>query len=313
MQPALAQLAQLTQQHPEFAPGWLFLGLLQSDLSQVLQAEQSLQQYLKLSTSTNDPDRMGGISEAYLALSQMAQKQGRFAMADEWLAKIPAEADPLKVASRRAALLAQQGRKAEGLKVLEQVKTSNPQEVRLKALALSQWLREDKQISAAFATIEKALAQFPADTDLQSEMAMLCEKLGRFEQMESLLRGLIKAKPNDPHAYNALGYSLADRKIRLDEARELILKAVQLAPRDPFIQDSLGWLEYRAGNLQEALRILEAAFKARPDAEIAAHLGEVHWHLGQKDKAGTIWREGLMLKADNDTLLETLKQFNFKP
>lgn len=234
-------------------------------------------------------------------------------MADEWLAKIPAEADPLKVASRRAALLAQQGRKAEGLKVLEQVKTSNPQEVRLKALALSQWLREDKQISAAFATIEKALAQFPADTDLQSEMAMLCEKLGRFEQMESLLRGLIKAKPNDPHAYNALGYSLADRKIRLDEARELILKAVQLAPRDPFIQDSLGWLEYRVGNLQEALRILEAAFKARPDAEIAAHLGEVHWSLGHKEKAGNIWREGLMLKADNETLLETLKQFNFKP
>jgi len=313
MQPALAQLSQLTKQHPEFAPGWLFLGLLQSDLSQVLQAEQSLQQYLKLATNANDPDRMGGVSEAYLALSQMAQKQGRFAIADEWLAKIPAEADPLKVASRRAALLAQQGRKAEGLKVLEQVKTSNPQEVRLKALALSQWLREDKQIPAAFATIEKALAQFPADTDLQSEMAMLCEKLGRFEQMESLLRGMIKAKPNDPHAYNALGYSLADRKIRLDEARELILKAVQLAPRDPFIQDSLGWLEYRAGNLQEALRILEAAFKARPDAEIAAHLGEVHWSLGQKDKAGTIWREGLMLKADNETLLETLKQFNFKP
>jgi Flp pilus assembly protein TadD len=313
MQPALAQLSQLTKQHPEFAPGWLFLGLLQSDLTQVLQAEQSLQQYLKLATNANDPDRMGGVSEAYLALSQMAQKQGRFAIADEWLAKIPAEADPLKVASRRAALLAQQGRKAEGLKVLEQVKTSNPQEVRLKALALSQWLREDKQISAAFATIEKALAQFPADTDLQSEMAMLCEKLGRFEQMESLLRGMIKAKPNDPHAYNALGYSLADRKIRLDEARELILKAVQLAPRDPFIQDSLGWLEYRAGNHQEALRILEAAFKARPDAEIAAHLGEVHWSMGQKDKAGTIWREGLMLKADNETLLETLKQFNFKP
>jgi Flp pilus assembly protein TadD len=313
MQPALAQLYQLSRQHPEFAPGWLFLGLLQSDLSQVLQAEQSLQQYLKLTTASNDPDRTGGLSEAYLALSQMAQKQGRFQQADDWLAQIPPEADPLKVASRRAALLAQQGRKAEGLKVLEHVKTGTPQEVRLKALALSQWLREDKQITAAFATLEKALAQFPADTDLQSEMAMLCEKLGRFEQMESLLRGMIKAKPNDPHAYNALGYSLADRKIRLDEARELILKAVQLAPRDPFIQDSLGWLEYRSGNAQEALRILEAAFKARPDAEIAAHLGEVHWSLGQQDKAGTIWREGLMLKADNETLLDTLKQFNFKP
>ena len=313
LQPALVQLNQLTQQHPEFAPGWLFLGLLQNDLSQVLQAEQSLKQYIQLADKAKDPDLLGGLSEAFLALSQMAQKQGRWTQADEWLARIPPEADPLKVASRRATLLAQQGRKAEGLKVLEQVKVNSPQEARLKALALSQWFREDKQITAAFATIEKASAQFPADTDLQSEMAMLCEKLGRFDQMESLLRGIMKVKPTDPHAFNALGYSLADRKIRLDEARELIVKAVQLTPRDPFIQDSLGWLEYRSGNAQEALRILEAAFKSRPDAEIAAHLGEVHWSLGNHEKAGTIWREGLLLKADNETLLETLKQFKFKP
>ena len=313
MQPALAQLNQLTKQHPNFAPGWLFLGLLQNDLSQMLLSEQSLKQYIKLVDHAKDNDQTGGLSEAYLALSQMAQKQGQWIQADEWLARIPPNADPLKVASRRAALLAQQGRKSDGLKILEQVKVNNPQEVRLKALALSQWLREDKQITAALTIIEKALAQFPADTDLQSEMSMLCEKLGRFDQMESLLRGIMKVKPNDAHAFNALGYSLADRKIMLDEARELILKAVQLAPRDPFIQDSLGWLEYRVGNTTEAVRILEAAFKARPDAEIAAHLGEVYWVLGQKDKAGTIWREGLMLKSDNETLLETLKQFKFKP
>ena len=313
MQPALAQLNQLTKQHANFAPGWLFLGLLQSDLSQMLLSEQSLKQYIKLVDLAKDNDQSGGLSEAYLALSQMAQKQGQWIQADEWLARIPPNSDPLKVASRRAALLAQQGRKSDGLKILEQVKVNNPQEVRLKALALSQWLREDKQITAALTIIEKALAQFPADTDLQSEMSMLCEKLGRFDQMESLLRGIMKVKPNDAHAFNALGYSLADRKIRLDEARELILKAVQLAPRDPFIQDSLGWLEYRVGNTTEAVRILEAAFKARPDAEIAAHLGEVYWVLGQKDKAGTIWREGLMLKSDNETLLETLKQFKFKP
>jgi Flp pilus assembly protein TadD len=131
--------------------------------------------------------------------------------------------------------------------------------------------------------------------------------------MEKLLRGLMKAKPTDPHAFNALGYSLADRKVRLEEARELILKAIQLAPRDPFIQDSLGWLEYRMGNTAEALRILEAAYKERPDAEIAAHLGEVLWATDQKEKAGRIWREGLMLKSDNETLLETIKQFKFKP
>ena len=313
MQQALVQLKQLSQQHPEFAPGWLFLGLLQSDLSQVLQAEQSLKQYIALAGQTSDPDLSGGLSEAYLALSQMAQKQGLWTQADEWLTKIPSSADPLKVASRRAALLSQQGRKADGLKLLEAVSVSSPQEAKLKALALSQWLRDDKQINAALTTIENALAQFPADPELQSEMAMLCEKLGRFEQMESLLRGLMKIKPTDPHAFNALGYSLADRKIRLDEARELILKAIQLAPRDPFIQDSLGWLEYRVGNTQEAIRILEAAYKERPDAEIAAHLGEVHWVAGNLDKAGTIWREGFMLKSDNETLLETFKQFKFKP
>ena len=313
MQPALAQLNQLTQQHATFAPGWLFLGLLQSDLSQVLLSEQSLKTYINLVGQAKDTDQSGGLSEAYLALSQMAQKQGRWAQADEWLALIPPNADPLKVASRRAALLAQQGRKSDGLKLLEQVKVNTPQDARLKALAISQWLREDKQINAALTIIEQALAKFPADTDLQSEMAMLCEKLGRFDQMESLLRGIMKVKPTDAHAFNALGYSLADRKIRLDEARELILKAVQLAPRDPFIQDSLGWLEYRVGNTAEAIRILEAAYKARPDAEIAAHLGEVYWQSGQQDKAGTIWREGLMLKSDNETLLETLKQFKFKP
>jgi Flp pilus assembly protein TadD len=325
MQLALVQLNLLSKQNPDFAPGWLFLGLLQTDLSQFAAAELSLQRFIKLNASTdttnaaNGPsgssgtDASGGLSEAYFALSQIAQKQGQLAQADQWLARIPPDSDPLKIASRRAALLAQQGRKAEGLNLLEQVKVSNPQAAKQKALAISQWLRDDKQFNAALTTIEEALTKFPADTDLQSELAMICEKLGRYEQMESLLRGIMKAKPNDPHAFNALGYSLADRNTRLDEARQLILKAIQLAPRDPFIQDSLGWLEYRVGNTKEALRILEAAYKARPDAEIAAHLGEVYWILGQQDKAGSIWREGLLLKSDNETLLETLKQFKFTP
>ena len=325
MQLALVQLNLLSKQNPDFAPGWLFLGLLQTDLSQFAAAELSLQRFIKLNASTdttnaaNGPsgtsgtDASGGLSEAYFALSQIAQKQGQLAQADQWLARIPPDSDPLKIASRRAALLAQQGRKAEGLNLLEQVKVSNPQAAKQKALAISQWLRDDKQFNAALTTIEESLTKFPADTDLQSELAMICEKLGRYEQMESLLRGIMKAKPNDPHAFNALGYSLADRNTRLDEARQLILKAIQLAPRDPFIQDSLGWLEYRVGNTKEALRILEAAYKARPDAEIAAHLGEVYWILGQQDKAGSIWREGLLLKSDNETLLETLKQFKFTP
>lgn len=129
--------------------------------------------------------------------------------------------------------------------------------------------------------------------------------------MERLLRRIIQLKPDYHHAYNALGYSLADRNIRLPEARELILKAVQFAPADPFIKDSLGWVEFRLGNKPEAARIFAAAYKAEPDAEIAAHYGEVLWSL---DRATAPWHgEGQLLNPDNETLLETLKRFNIKP
>jgi Flp pilus assembly protein TadD len=130
--------------------------------------------------------------------------------------------------------------------------------------------------------------------------------------MERLLRRIIAEKPEYHHAYNALGYSFADRNIRLSEARQLILKALEFAPGDPFISDSLGWVEFRNGNKAEAVRILQLAYKARPDAEIAAHLGEVLWSMGQRDQAMSIWREGAQLNADNETLTGTLKRLRVK-
>lgn len=106
---------------------------------------------------------------------------------------------------------------------------------------------------------------------------------------------------------------MADRNIRLSEARQLIMQALERSPNDAYIQDSLGWVAFRQGQLSEARNILQAAYKARPDAEIAAHLGEVLWTMGLRQEAQAIWREGLLLKADNDTLVETLKRFDFKP
>jgi len=97
------------------------------------------------------------------------------------------------------------------------------------------------------------------------------------------------------------------------EARQLIKKALEFAPADPYIQDSLAWVEFRLGNAQEALRVIEIAYKAKPDAEIAAHFGEILWSLGQQDRARMIWREGLLLNAENDTLRETLKRLQVKP
>ena len=106
-----------------------------------------------------------------------------------------------------------------------------------------------------------------------------------------------------------MGYSLADRSIRLDEARQLVIKALEFAPDDPYIVDSLAWVEYRSGNPQEALRLLQKAFKSKPDAEIAAHLGELLWVLNQRDEANSIWKQGLALNPQNDTLLETMRRF----
>ncbi|MEQ1660183.1 MAG: tetratricopeptide repeat protein, partial [Hylemonella sp.] len=132
-------------------------------------------------------------------------------------------------------------------------------------------------------------------------------------EMERLLRRIIAEKPQYHHAYNALGYSFADRSVRLGEARQLILKALEFAPDDPFISDSLGWVEFREGNKAEALRVLQKAYRARPDAEIAAHLGEVLWSMGQREQALSVWREGLQLNAENETLVETLKRLRVKP
>ena len=310
---ALVQLQQLTQQHPELAQGWLMLGLMQQDMGQVLQAEQQLVRYLDLTKDNKEAEQEAGRGEALLVLSQMAQQKGQMAQANEWLSQIPAGVDPIRLASRRAELLVQQGRTDEARLVLSQIKTATPEQSRRKALVLAQWLREHKQTAAAHEVVQQALTDHPDNPELLTELSLIAEKLKRFDEMEAILRSLMKSYPKDPHAYNALGYSLADRKIRLQEARELVTQAVQLTPEDPYIQDSLGWVEFRMGNHQEALRILQAAYKAKPDAEIAAHLGEVLWTLGKTQEAGTLWREGLLLKPDNETLVETLQRLQFKP
>ena len=310
---ALQQLARLNAEHPSFADGWLVHGLLLQETGQLAEAEQKLRQHVTLAQTSQDNEVQSRLSEALLALAQMAQRQGQLNQAEQWLAQVPPDTDPIKLASRRADLLTQQGRQDEARQVLAQIKTNNAEQATRKTLVQSMWLRENKLADQAYNLLKQAMAEQPQNTDLMSEMAMVSEKLKRFDEMESVLRELMKRKPEDPHAFNALGYSLADRNVRLDEARQLITQALRLAPEDAYIQDSLGWVAYRQGQHAEALKILQAAFKARPDAEIAAHLGEVLWIMGQRQEAGTVWREGLLLKADNDTLVETMKRFQFKP
>jgi Flp pilus assembly protein TadD len=181
-----------------------------------------------------------------------------------------------------------------------------PQDARAKLLAESQLLRDVKQWPEAYKILGQANERFPDDVDLLYEQAMMAEKMRRPDEMERLLRRVIELKPDHFHAYNALGYTLADRNTRLDEAQGLVQKALELAPNEPFIIDSLGWIQYRMGRREEALRNLQRAYQSRPDAEIAAHLGEVLWAMGRRDEARKVWREGRERDSGNEVLKDTL-------
>ena len=307
------QLAQITTENPAFAQAWLVQGMLELQNRQDSAAEKSMQRYVELQSarapSAAPPEETRrGLTQAYMALAEIAERKKDLPGAKAWLDRIENVEDMVNVQVRRAALLARQGKLNEGRALLKALPARNPAEVRARISAEVQLLRDNRQFQAAYDLLAEALTGDPKDVDFMYDKAMMAEKIGRLDEMETLLRAAIAAKPDYHHAYNALGYSLADRNVRLPEARQLILKALEFAPGDPYITDSLGWVEFRSGNLPEALRILRQAYKDKPDAEIAAHLGEVLWMLGERTQAMVIWKEGMELNAENETLLETLKR-----
>ncbi len=308
-----SQLEKLTREQPEAAEAWLLLGSLQAEAARHAQAEASLQRYLEL-TQQQQAGRTGrGLAQAYLLLAEIAEKRGDLAGAERWLNMHTSGDLLVQAQTRRASLLARQGKLPEARELIRKLPERDAGDARLKLLAELNLLREFKQHQAAFDLLARASAAAPQDVDLLYEQALMAEKLGRLEEMERLLRRALEIKPDYHAAYNALGYSLADRGVRLPEARQLIQKALEFAPNDPYIQDSLAWVEFRLGNKREALRVIELAFQSKPDAEIAAHFGEILWSLGEREKALAIWREGLALNADNETLQETLKRLQVKP
>lgn len=270
---ASEQAQSVTQRFPTHAEAWLLLGSLQFEQGFDKQADASLLTYIGMANKAPNENTQRGVIQAQ---------------------------------SRRASILAKQGNLKEARQLISQLPTTNEEEVRSRLMAELQLLRDYRQWQAAF----DLLAQYAGDDlDLIYEQAMMAEKLNRVEEMEKLLRMVISKDPSHFNAYNALGFSLADRNLRLKEAKELIVKALTLAPGDPFITDSLGWVEFRLGNTKQALALLEKAFKDRADAEIAAHLGEVLWQLKRESDAIAIWRQGLEIAPTNETLQQTLRRF----
>lgn len=308
------QLQRATQENPQLADGWLLYAavLLQND--QTTTAEAALQSFMALSQSSNSN---GGatsaanpatLSQAYLLYAQLAEKRQDYTGAETWLNRIDNPPDIFNAQVQRAYLLARQGKLTQARDLIAAQPAPTAREERLKWLAEVQLLRDVHAYREAYELQTRIVAESPDDNEAIYEQAMLAEKAGLLEVMEQLLRGLIARQPDFHHAYNALGYTLAERGVRLEEAKALIETALRYAPDDPFITDSLGWVEFRLGNHAEALRLLERAFRTRPDAEIAAHLGEVLWVSGQPERAKVIWRESLRLKPNNPGTQEVLRR-----
>jgi tetratricopeptide (TPR) repeat protein len=316
---AAAQLDILTRDKPQLAEPWLSLGALRLELRQPREAETALLKFVELAqkggmqadASDDDDDNPAAgadrtLTQAWLLLAQIAEQRGDVKAAEQWLSRVDNPQRALEVQTRRASMLVRQGKVREARQLIQAVPERQPDDARAKLLAEAQVLRDGKRWREAADVLAGANQRFADDVDLMYEQAMAEEKVERFPEMERLLRRVIELKPDHPHAHNALGYSLADRNQRLPEARDLIRKALDLSPGDPFITDSLGWVEYRLGNRAEAARLLRQAYRARPDTEIAAHLGEVLWVIGEREEARRILQDARGRDGANEVLRETL-------
>lgn len=276
------------------------VGLLAYQLKDYSAAEEYMKRVLSL--GYRDPEGVRYV------LGQIAEEQKLWPRAIEWYESIGTGDHVMPARMRTANAIAKQGKLDEARAFLKRVAAENPEDVVQLIVAEAQLLRDAQRHAEAFALLSDALGKQPEQPDLLYDLALTAEKLERFDLLETHLRKLIEVKPDHAHAYNALGYSFADRNTRLPEARKLIEKALELAPEDYFIMDSMGWVLYREGDLKGAARELRRAYSGRPDAEIGAHLGEVLWMLGEQDEARRVWDEALKAGPENETLQKTIKR-----
>jgi len=241
-------------------------------------------------------------------LGQIAEETKRY---DEAIARYREVTDGERawIATLRiATVLAKKGDIEGARRYLASLKPENRERGVEVRQAEAQVLRDAGDYKGAYEVLSSALAADPNSVELIYDVAMVAEKLDRLDEVESRLTRLIELRPDNPQALNALGYTLVDRTPRTAEGLKLIEKALTLAPEDPSILDSMGWAHFRMGNLGDSEKFLRRALADRPDPEIAAHLGEVLWAKGERDRAKEVWQSQLKETPDNALLLETVRR-----
>jgi len=291
--------SELLEQHPDDDDLRFSLALVSMEIEDWQSARQLLLELLERDAHRN---------AALLHLGRVFEELEQPDDALRAYAEIEPSNEYLPALARQSSLLFERQRGAEAASLLREARASYPEyAVQLYLIEAEAWSRHD-QPQRATRLIDQALAEFPGDLNLLYSRAMLAEKRGDLAQLERDLRVILEQEPDNAMALNALGYTLADRTNRHQEARALIEQAYHLSPDDAAIIDSLGWVNFRLGNLAEAERLLRLAREKMPDAEISAHLGEVLWARGKQREARKVWAEALKADPESDILRRTVQR-----
>ena len=303
-----AQFEKLLAADPGRVDTLYALGLIDLDAERFAAAHAWLAQYLeRIARMDRDPEA------AWIGLGRAAEGLRHYDEALDWLRKVRSPARNDEAREREAFVLAHLGRLDDALALIEALPAANDEERGRKLLARGQLLREGHRYAESFDLFEAALRTHPDDTGLLYESAMSAERLDRIEVMEARLRRVLALQPEAAHAWNALGFTFADRNIRLDEALSLIGHALALSPDDGYIIDSMGWVQFRMGRLAAARESLQRAYHLKEDPEVAAHLGEVLWALGEHDAARDLLLEARRRDGGSEALNGTIERLRIQP
>ena len=291
--------AELSRNYPRDSHILLPLALTQLELQEFDDAQSSLAKLLQLGQMRD---------EANYYLGRIAQFKKQPDQALQHYLAMQAGREFLSAQSGIVQIYLSQGKTQQALDHIRQKRAQNTEHQQAYFLMEVELLNRTGQFQASLEVLNDALKAYADNTDLRYSRAMVSEKLGNIEQLEQDLTHIIDLNPKNATALNALGYTLADRTKRLDEALKLIQQARIISPTDPAIIDSLGWVYYRMGNFEKSLELLKKAYANFPDAEVAAHLGEVLWAIGLKEEAMEIWKKGLEKQPESQILQETLSR-----
>jgi len=294
------ELAGILAKDPRNEDAMLGLAMARLELGQEAKARQLFE------SLAESPNRK---MQAFFYLGLIEARKHRLQSAVEWFDKVTEGPVVFDAQVNAITALIGLGQVAEARQRLADVRKEFPQEALRLYLLEGELLTKNKDYAAAFELLSQGLEEMPGQPDLLYTRALVAEQLGRVDVLEADLRAVLEKNPDDANALNALGFTLADRAERLDEAKRLIARALELKPGDPAVLDSYGWVLYRLGDKPGAVEYLQQAYDSIKDPEMGAHLGEVLWESGKRQDAKKIWQESLRRDPDHKELKKVMARY----